>query len=79
MVFVPTEKEQPMIRKFIKWLKYHLSYEWCYDRMEDAGVAVFGCCCGQAGGSRQTNRLSEMCMDCPHLTLTDGERRNNDG
>ena len=63
-----------MLRKFIKWLKYRLSHEWCYDQMEERGVAAFGCCCGLAGGSKATNYLSEMCCDCPHWTLTDGER-----
>ena len=67
-----------MFIKFIKWLKYHLLYGWCYARMEDAGIAVFGCCCGQSGGSKQTNGLLEMCVDCPYLTLTDMEMRTDD-
>lgn len=57
-----------MFKKFITWIKYHLSHEWCYDRMETAGVAIFGCCSGTFGGDEQSNYLSYMCMDCPHWT-----------
>ena len=67
-----------MIRKFIKWLKYYFSHQWCYDQMEERGIAIFGCCNGVAGGSKATNYLSESCMDCPYFTLVDGERREGE-
>ena len=58
-----------MIKKFIRWIKYRISHEWCYDRMEYDGIAAFGCCSGIFGGDRESNYLSYMCMDCPHLVL----------
>lgn len=61
-----------MLRKFIKWLKYHLSHQWCYDRMEERGIAILGCCSGIVGGSKETNYLSEDCCDCPYFTLQPG-------
>jgi hypothetical protein len=64
-----------MLKKFINWLKYHLSHEWCYDRMEKEGIAIFGCCCGVVGGGKQTNYLSETCMGCPYWTPIDRERK----
>lgn len=64
-----------MLKKFINWLKYNLSHEWCYDRMEEAGIAVFGCCCGTIGGGPETDYLSYMCMDCPHWIPLDEERK----
>ena len=53
-------------RKLAERIKYHLSHEWCYDRMEADGIATMGHCCGVVGGSKETDYLSEMCMDCPH-------------
>jgi hypothetical protein len=64
-----------MIKKFINWLKYHLSHEWCYDRMESEGIAALGNCCGVVGGGPETDYLSYMCMDCPHWTPLDIERK----
>ena len=54
------------IRKIVEKIKFHLSHEWCYTRMEADGVAVMGCCCGVVGGDRTSDYLSYMCMDCPH-------------
>ena len=54
------------LRKLEERIKYHLSHEWCYDRMEADGAANRGCCCGVVGGSKGTDYLSEMCLDCPH-------------
>ena len=54
------------LRKLAERIKYHLSHEWCYDRMEATGTATMGCCCGCFGGDWETGYLSYMCMDCPH-------------
>lgn len=54
-------------------------YDKCYSEMEDDGIAVFGCCHGIVGGTRNTGYLSEMCIDCPYYTPVDslkGERKN---
>lgn len=67
-----------MLRKFFRWLKYHLSHEWCYDYMKSRGSAMDGRCNGLAGGSKATNYLSESCCDCPYFTLHDGERREGE-
>ena len=53
-------------RKIIAKIRYRLDCERCYSHMEDAGVAVMGCCFGLAGG----DGLDEHCMDCPHLVLS---------
>lgn len=53
-------------------------YDKCYSEMEDDGIAVFGCCHGIVGGTRNTGYLSEMCIDCPYYTPVDslkGERK----
>ena len=44
-------------------------YEKCYSEMEYQGYAAFGCCCGLAGGTKETVYLSETCFSCPHLVL----------
>lgn len=53
-------------------------YDKCYSEMEDLGIAVFGCCKGLTGGSKQTGYLQEMCVDCPYYTPVDykkGEKK----
>ena len=68
-------------RKVIEKIKYHLSHEWCYDLMEDEGIAINGKCCGLAGGTRATDYLQEHCIGCPHLVLVarvGEERRESD-
>ena len=60
------EKLVELLRKLAERIKYHMSHEWCYDRMEADGTATMGCCCGVVGGSKETDDLSEMCLDCPH-------------
>lgn len=57
------------LRKMTKRIKYYLSTDWCYDRMEADGHADNFRCCGLAGGTRKTDYLSEMCIDCPYLDL----------
>ena len=54
------------LRKLAERVKYHLSHEWCYDRMEADGVAAGDYCFGVVGGSKEMNYLSDMCLDCPH-------------
>ena len=39
--------------------------------MESIGYAVFECCGGIAGGTRNTEYLSEMCIGCPYFTEID--------
>ena len=39
--------------------------------MESIGYAVFECCCGIAGGTRNTEYLSVMCIGCPYFTEID--------
>ena len=56
-----------MIDWLIAKIKYHLSTDWCYDRMEKEGYATNGCCCGTAGGTRHTYYVSEMCIDCKYF------------
>lgn len=59
-------------RKVIAKIRYRLARERCYSYMEDAGVAVMGCCRGVVGG----NGLDEQCIDCPHLvSVQDWEKK----
>ena len=36
------------------------------NEMEADGAATGGCCFGVVGGSKATDYLSDMCLDCPH-------------
>ena len=56
------------IKQFFRQFKYRFSYEWCYDGMEQRGIAVFGCCCGTVGGTAATEYLDEGCIGCPYWT-----------
>ena len=60
------EKLIKHIRKLAERIKYHLSHEWCYDRMEADGAAIGSYSFGVIGGSRETNYLSDMCLDFQH-------------
>ena len=42
-------------------------YDKCYSRMEDVGIAVFGCCRGLVIGSQTPLRVHEDCIDCPYF------------
>ena len=53
-------------------------YDKCYSEREDEGYAVFGCCHGLVGGSRNTNYLQEFCINCPYLVLLDQEEKKDD-
>lgn len=58
-----------IIIAMILGLQHFISdYDKCYSEMEDDGIAVFGCCGGVVGGTRNTGYLSEMCIDCPYYT-----------
>ena len=46
-------------------------YNSCYDCMEQHGNATFGMCCGQSGGTKNTEYLSEICINCPYFTMDD--------
>mgnify|MGYP000424597850 FL=1 len=52
----------PILKSFIS------DYDKCYSEKEYDGIAVFGCCRGMVGGTRNTENLSEMCIDCPYYT-----------
>ena len=62
----------------IVWVIQHFTsdYDKCYLEREDEGYAIFGCCGGMTGGTRQTNYLSEICVGCPYLVLP--EEKKND-
>lgn len=67
-----------MLKKLISFLSKIFildEFEKCYNRMEDMGIAVFGCCCGVSGGDNNTDYLSETCVSCPHLVLCDIKER----
>ena len=61
------------LRKLAERVKYHLSHEWCYDRMEADGAAIGGYCFGVVGGNKETDYLSDMCLDCQHLVPLEKE------
>jgi len=63
-----------MIRKLqALWRAFRDIYsrEACYSRMEDAGIAIFGCCSGVVGGDSTTEYLAHQCMDCKYWTPVD--------
>ena len=65
------------IKQLIEKIKHYSSHNACYNYREQQGNAVFGMCCGVAGGDFNSGYLSYHCMDCPYLTLT--ERSDNNG
>ncbi len=56
------------------WQHFISDYDKCYSEMEDDGAAVFGCCGGVVGGTRNTEYLSEMCIHCPYYTPIDSRK-----
>lgn len=67
------------IKKFVKDFFILWNYTSCYDHMELTKRAAYECCDGIAGGTRNTEYLSEMCIDCPYFITTNIEyikRRN---
>lgn len=60
-----------LIIEFFKDLFPPRCYSSCYDNMESTGYAVFECCGGVSGGTKNTEYLSEMCIDCPYFTEID--------
>lgn len=61
------------IQNFFKGFAILWNYSSCYDYMESTGYAVFECCGGVSGGTKNTEYLSEMCIDCPYFVTTDIE------
>ena len=59
------------IQNFFRDFAILLNYSSCYNHMESIGYAVFECCGGIAGGTRNTEYLSEMCIGCPYFTEID--------
>lgn len=59
------------IKNFFKDSAILWNYSLCYNHMESTGYAVFECCGGITGGTRSTEYLSEMCIDCPYFTEID--------
>ena len=66
-----------MILKWIKKMcssaqeKIFGSYERCYTEQEYSGHAAMGLCSGLVGGTKNTEYLSESCIECPHLWKED--------
>ena len=52
---------------FFKLLFWANDHDKCYSDMERQGIASIGCCHGVVGGTRNTNYLSERCIDCPYF------------
>ena len=52
-------------------------YEKCYRDREKEGTAILNCCEGFAGGTNSTNYLSETCLSCPYLVLSDDIEKSN--
>ena len=44
-------------------------YDKCYSEMEHQGYAIMECCGGLTGGTKSTDYLSEICIECPYLVL----------
>lgn len=57
------------IKLLIEKIRYYFSHKSCYDDRERQGKAMFGMCCGIAGGDSNSEYLNYACMDCPYLTL----------
>ena len=67
------------IKNFFKDFFTLWNYTSCYDHMELDKQAAYECCGGVTGGTKNTEYLSEMCIDCPYFITTDIEyikRRN---
>lgn len=56
------------VKQIMGKIRYELSHESCYDKMEEEGVASNGCCCGVVGGDRTTDYTAEFCLDCPYYS-----------
>lgn len=56
------------VKQLMKKIRYELSHESCYDKMEEDGVAKNGNCCGVVGGDRTTDYTAEFCLDCPYYS-----------
>lgn len=56
----------PILKSFIS------DYDKCYSERENEGYAVFGCCHGLNGGTRNTDYLQESCIDCPYFVSSEG-------
>lgn len=61
------------IKNFFKDFLTLWNYTSCYDHMELDNQAAYECCGGVIGGTKNTEYLSEMCIDCPYFTTTDIE------
>ena len=55
---------------------FFLDYDKCYSEREADGYAIFGCCGGMVGGTKQTNYLSEICVGCPYLVLSEEKKHD---
>lgn len=58
------------IKSLIKAAKHWFSRQKCYTSMENAGIAIFGCCSGLVGGDRSTDYLQCECISCPYYVDT---------
>lgn len=46
-------------------------YDSCYTEQEYIGNAIMGMCSGYVGGTQATGYLSEQCVSCPYLVLSE--------
>lgn len=42
-------------------------HDKCYTKMKNKGIAIFGNCCGLAGGDKSSDYLQYECIDCPYF------------
>lgn len=56
-----------VIKKFNPMEKIFGFHECCYTQREHDGYAAMGSCGGMVGGTKATEYLSEMCVDCPYF------------
>lgn len=60
-----------IIRKYDIMAKIFNPYDSCYTEQEHIGYATMGMCSGYVGGTQATGYLSEQCVSCPYLVLSE--------
>lgn len=51
---------------FFRKFKKKWVYSQCYNRQEDVGHAIFGCCDSTTSAEKGTGYLQYGCLDCPY-------------
>lgn len=67
------------IKDFVVALFTPMNYDDCYKEMERQGYTSLKGCGGLVGGTIDTVFLSETCIDCPYLVLSNKENKNELG